>query len=435
MKRCKYFFRMICTALVICGSVSLIAKENNTITDENTFLNAKKYTVKILTRINYPFIEDKKMSAIGTGFLIDKERGLILTNAHVVGHSRSQVEVMFYGKTYHKATKLYVDPVLDLAIIKIPTNYISNDNKEASLDCDAKVYSGLPVGAYGHPWDLSFTSTRGIISGTPYIGYADWIQTDAPINSGNSGGPLIGLRSGKVIGISSASLASDKTEGLNFALPIKYACKVIALLKAGVDPSPPNLGVEFFETEDSKPLKVAEVFDENISNLKAGDIVKGIDGKDVAIKNPFNLIHYLRGANKKITLNVIRNSENINVDIKIVKREQILKRKGLYFSGMLIAPNKYSDRAKSGVSSAWLVHFIDSGSTAESKKIREWDMVLKIDGKPIGDFEDVYNYVKGKHLGNKKIILMLRRLSSGSHKLNDYHEVELSVKDEKIILG
>lgn len=425
---------MICTVLVLCGNVSLLAEENKTINDENTFSNAKKYTVKILTRINYPFIEDKKMSSIGTGFLIDKAQGLILTNAHVVGHSRSQVDVMFYGESYHSAKKVYVDPILDLAIIKIPTKYISKVNKEASLDCDAKVSSGLPVGAYGHPWDLSFTSTRGIISGTPYIGYADWIQTDAPINSGNSGGPLIGLRSGKVIGISSAKLSSKEAEGLNFALPIKYACKVVALLKADVDPSPPDLGVEFFETEDNMPLKVAEVFDKNISNLKAGDIVKGIVGNEAVIKNPFNLIHYLRGTKDKVTLNIIRKGKDLTVDIKLVKREQVLKRKGLYFSGMLIAPNKYSDRAKSGISSAWLVHFIDSGSTAESKKIKEWDMLLKIDGKPIGDFGEVYNYVKGKHLKNKKVRLMLRRLSNGSHKMNDYHEVFITIEDEKIIM-
>lgn len=433
MKKFRYVFSVFCSSLILTGSVNLSADEGVKTNDEKTFLNAKHYTVKIRTRIKYPFIEDSKTSSLGAGFLIDKSKGLIITNAHVVGHSRSQVSVMFYDGEYIKATKLYVDPVLDFAIIKIPTKHITNNIKEASLDCDSEVFSGQSVGAYGHPWDLSFTSTRGIISGTPYIGYADWIQTDAPINSGNSGGPLIGLRTGKVVGISSASLSGKDVEGLNFALPIKYACNVVDLHKAGVDPSPPNLGLEFFETRDNEPLKVAEVFDSEKSNLFPGDIVSGIVGKDVTIKNPFHLFHYLRGDIKKVTLKVIRNDKQIEVPISIVKMDKVLKRKGLYFSGMFIAPNKYSDRAKSGYSSAWLVHFIDTGSTAESEKIKEWDLLLKIDNKPIGDFDDVYEYIKGKHLDNKKVTLMLKRTSIGSHKMNDYHEVELLVEDEEII--
>ena len=401
--------------------------------DEVTFAEAAKYTVKILTRINYPFIEDSKLSSIGTGFLINREKGLILTNAHVVGRSRSQIKVMFKDKDYYKVKKLYVDPVLDLAIVQFPTKHIPKFAKEAKLDCDSSSNSGIPVGAYGHPWSLSFTATRGIISGTPYIGYADWIQTDAPINSGNSGGPLIGLKSGKVIGINSATLSKKETEGLNFALPIHYACKVIDLYNAGKNPSPVNLGVIFFETQDNKPLKVAEVVNSQLSELQFGDIIKGVKGELIEIKNPFHLMHALRGRTGTVKLIVLRNGQEKEINLSIKHMPNTLKRKGIYFSGMIMVPNHYPDSTLSGVGKAWLVHFVDSGSSAETESIEEWDLLLKMDNKPIGKFNDVFEHIKNKHTKDEEVTFVYKRLSAGNRKMTDFYEVSLPVEDEKII--
>ena len=401
--------------------------------DERTFSEAEKYTVKIRTRINYPFIEDSKMSSIGTGFVINRTEGIVLTNAHVIGRSRSQLKVKFKNNEYISAKKLYVDPVLDLAIIKLATKDMPKSAREAKMDCDTSMKSGVPVGAYGHPWNLSFTATRGIISGKPYLGDADWIQTDAPINSGNSGGPLIGLKTGNVVGISSATLSKKETEGLNFALPIRYACKIVDILLKGGDPSPADLGMIFFEVKDNKPLKVAEIYNANASEFKAGDIITGIVGETLKVKNPYHLYHYLRGKSGKVKLNILRDNKKEQVSLKINKYPNMLNRKGIYFSGLIFAPNHYSDNEVSGAKNSWLVHFVDSGSSAETERVAEWDLVYKIDNKPVGSFNEVYAYLKEKAVNNQETALMIKRMSSGKYKLNNYHEIKLLVEDEKII--
>ena len=97
-------FSLILLSLVATNSYAAQGSQ-----DEITFAEAEKYTVKIRTQINYPFYDDAKTSSIGTGFLINREKGLILTNAHVVGRSRSIVKVMFKSNKYYKAKKLYVD--------------------------------------------------------------------------------------------------------------------------------------------------------------------------------------------------------------------------------------------------------------------------------------------------------------------------------------
>ena len=401
--------------------------------DEMTFAEAAKYTVKIRTQINYPFYEDSKGSSIGTGFLISREKGLILTNAHVVGRSRSKIKVMFKNEDYFSAEKMYVDPVLDLAIIKYPVKHIPKEAKEAKLKCDTSTVSGLTVGAFGHPWNLSFTATRGIISGQPYLAYADWLQTDAPINAGNSGGPLISLNSGKVVGISSATLSKGETEGLNFALPIEYACKVIDLFNAGKDPSPMDLGVSFYERKGIKPLKVAKVINSKLSALKSGDIIQGVDGKKMKMMNPFHLMHALRGRSGKVTLNILRDDKEQDVSLTIRPLPNTLSRKGIYFSGMIMTQNTFVDKASSTYKDAWIVNFVDSGSTAEIERVEGWDVLLKLDNKQLGSFDDVYNYIKNKRVTGEDITLMVMRSSSGMRKNYDYHEFSFPVEDEKVI--
>jgi len=411
----------------------LTATSSYASSDEKTFAEAAKYTVKIRTQINYPFYQDGKGSSIGTGFLISREKGLILTNAHVVGRSKSKIKVMFKNEDYFSAKKMYVDPILDLAIIQYPVENIPKEAKEAKLKCDTSTVSGLTVGAFGHPWNLSFTATRGIISGQPYLGYADWIQTDAPINSGNSGGPLISLNSGKVVGISSATLSKGETEGLNFALPIEYACKVINLFNAGKDPSPMDIGVSFYERKGLKPLKVAKVLNSKLSDLKSGDVIQGVGGKKIKMMNPFHLMHALRGRSGKVTLNILRDDKEQDVSLTITPLPNTLNEKGIYFSGMIMTPNRMMDKTSSSFKDAWIVDFVDSGSTAESERVAGWDLLLKLDNKPLGSFDDVYKYIKHKRESGEDITLMIRRGSDGMRKNNDYYEFSFAVEDEKVI--
>ena len=115
------------------------------------------------------------------------------------------------------------------------------------------------MGAFGHPEDLRFTGTRGIISGFTARFGEDRLQTDAPINPGNSGGPLISLETGKVVGINTDQLTADKVQNANFAVLARQACHIVDLLRAGRDPTPPDLGVTYFVENDEPTLTVARL--------------------------------------------------------------------------------------------------------------------------------------------------------------------------------
>jgi serine protease DegQ len=191
---------------------------------EAVFKKAPAYTVQIRTVVEMPFVDDEKSSGLGSGFVVDAKRGWVMTNAHVAARSPSHIRIAFRGEEYRPASKVYVDPYLDLAILQL-----SDEQRgaltAAKLDCGAMPSMGHPVGAFGHPWGLYYTGTRGIVSGVTARFRGEMLQTDAPINGGNSGGPLISLETGKIVGINTSSIASSEDQNTNFAVPMKSCCR------------------------------------------------------------------------------------------------------------------------------------------------------------------------------------------------------------------
>jgi S1-C subfamily serine protease len=165
----------------------------------------------------------------GSGFVLNKD-GLILTNNHVIDNAQ-RVEVTLSNKKKYKATVLTVDKGHDLALIKISD---VPDLVPATLADSAGLIVGQRVYAIGNPFGLSGTMTRGIVSAIRSIRGADnnpiedAIQTDAAVNPGNSGGPLLNSR-GEVIGITTliASNGADQSSGIGFAIPINTAKAVL----------------------------------------------------------------------------------------------------------------------------------------------------------------------------------------------------------------
>ena len=127
---------------------------------------ADLYTIKILRVIDYPFGHKNKGTATGSGFWVNKEKGWFVTNAHVVGKSPSNLWAHCKDQGYRKAKKVFVDNHADLAVISMDPKEIPAGAKAAELDCRLDVPAGAAVIAYGHPWSVDFTATRGIISGT-----------------------------------------------------------------------------------------------------------------------------------------------------------------------------------------------------------------------------------------------------------------------------
>lgn len=200
--------------------------------------------------IEMPFSNEVDGAFTGTGFVVDVNQGWIVTNAHVAGRSPSRVEVAFRETDFFAVDKLYVDPHLDVAVLRAPTDRFPKAAISAPSECNNEPPIGHPVGAFGHPWSLSYTGTRGIISGSTFFAGSAWLQTDAPINNGNSGGPLISMQTGNLVGVNTARVADEDAENLNFAVPMKYLCRILALMRAGKDPSPPRLPISFLDYND-----------------------------------------------------------------------------------------------------------------------------------------------------------------------------------------
>jgi S1-C subfamily serine protease len=186
---------------------------------------------------------DRMTTSIGSGFIIGKD-GLILTNSHLV-FGRQTISVTLDDGQMVQAELVGVDPILDLALLRIPVS--AKGLSLATLGDSGKVEIGEEVMAIGNPFGLEQTLTVGVISGinrtlptAPMSLRLPLIQTDAAINPGNSGGPLVN-RCGEVIGINTAMLGL--AENIGFAVPINVATQVIPQLQKKGRVIRPWLGV------------------------------------------------------------------------------------------------------------------------------------------------------------------------------------------------
>lgn len=265
-------------------------------TPEQVLDDAAHYTVKIEVLSRIGLNQDSGGSGSGTGFLIDKKRGWIVTNAHVSTRSPSSIKVSFKDEDKVVARRIHVDPFIDVAILQIDPAEIPAVAKEAQLDCNQNSQSGSSVFAYGHPWGLSFTASRGIVSGMSWFYPSRLIQTDAAINSGNSGGPLINIVTGKVIGINSSTYKDPDDENataVGLAEPIRPVCRIVDLLKRKVDTRLRLLPAALATSGDDLRPRVAYLY-ENPSSFMPGDIIVSVNGSDT-IKDLPDLADHLRG--------------------------------------------------------------------------------------------------------------------------------------------
>ncbi|UCD10364.1 MAG: trypsin-like peptidase domain-containing protein [Nitrospinaceae bacterium] len=421
--------------ILLSGLLLLIFSSPAHAQDEQIFKDALRYTVKIETRVEIPFDGDKKGFSTGAGFLLDENLGWIMTNAHVVTRSPSHISVAFYGQRSQPAEKVYVDPYLDVAILRIPPSGVGAEARSAAPDCDGFPEIGHSIGAFGHPWKFSFTGTRGIISGmTSRLG-GELLQTDAPINPGNSGGPLISMRTGKVVGMNTATLDNDEDQNTNFAEPMRYLCRVFELLKEGRDPSPPDLTVMFKEDlEDRRQLVVAKSYlGPDLLPLREDDRILGIEGYDGPIENEGQLIHALRGRLDNAAIKVLRHGKPLLVAGRLNPAPLITKRKGVFVSGILLAPVQYRDRSELGHSLR--VSYIEPGSIGESRHIRAWDRVLEVDDQPVASLEQLHEHLRFAHDQQRRVLLKIRNVSSRRDRIYNYKDIYLEVEDLQFLGG
>ena len=267
---------------------------------------------------------ERKASSLGSGFIIDT-KGTVITNNHVISGA-DDILVRVADKEF-KAKVIGADPYMDIAVLKMETR---DQFKPVSFGDSDKARVGDWAVAIGNPFGLGGTVTAGIISARNrdinLTRYDDFIQTDASINQGNSGGPLFNLK-GEVIGINTAIIAPGQSGsiGIGFAIPANAASNVIdQLIKFG-ETKRGWLGVriqevtkEIAEVEKLKKPQgalVASVGQNSRADkagIKAGDIILNFDGKKIDTMRTLPKVVASTGVGKSVELKIWRNKRLIS---------------------------------------------------------------------------------------------------------------------------
>jgi len=279
----------------------------------------------VFSPLTGPTMED---NSIGTGFIVEAG-GLVLTNKHVVSATNARYHVILKDGTDCEVQEIHRDPFVDLAILKINASGLPT----VTLGDSSALKVGQTAVAIGNALGkFSNTVTVGVISGigrgitaSSGLGQSevldDVIQTDAALNPGNSGGPLLNL-SGEVIGINVATTSG--AENIGFSIPINAVKTVLADFKVKGKIVRPFLGVEYvIVTEDISVLRklpqgafIQRVVDGTPAaeaGLKAGDIITKIDGQDINEKNTLAAVIRRHQMGDKLKLTIDRNDKQLEL--------------------------------------------------------------------------------------------------------------------------
>ena len=276
--------------------------------------------------------QTRKSAALGSGFIIDK-KGIVITNNHVI-QDAEDIVVRVGGDKEYKATIIGADPLSDIAVLQIDSKEKFIPVKFGNSD---KARIGDWVIAIGNPFGLGGTVTAGIISArNRSIGlsrYEDYIQTDASINSGNSGGPLFDMN-GDVIGINTAILGKGGSIGIGFSIPSNNAQKVVNQLIEFGETKRGWLGVriqvvtkeiaEIEKLDEPRGALVASVADGSPSDkagIQAGDIILEFNGVKIDEMKELPIIVAQTEVGKTVDVKIWRNKKEIIKKIKLGRLE------------------------------------------------------------------------------------------------------------------
>lgn len=314
-----------------------VEKDSNSTSERSIIEDASKSVVGISKLENSGiafYADDKNLIGVGSGVLIS-ENGYILTNEHVAGSKYSNVYVTLENGAKYNSNVIWSDTSLDLAIIKIPGenfNYLNLGDSD-------RIFLGENVYAIGNPIGAEFqrTVTKGIISGKnrtikivendKEMYMEDLIQTDATINNGNSGGPLIN-DNGELLGINTVKISG--VDGIGFSIPINIIKPLLELLEKDGNIPESYLGIYAFDKEVIPYLKSDLKFDKGIyvvsidnqeslsgGNIMVGDIIEKVDGIEVNKMNELRKIIYTKKPGELVKLEINRNGQHIEIESKI----------------------------------------------------------------------------------------------------------------------
>ncbi len=396
-----------------------------------------------LPKGDHPDVTPRKATSLGSGFIIDPS-GYIVTNNHVVADA-DEITVILHDNTNLKAKVIGRDTKTDIALLRVRTDKPLVAVNWGDSDV-ARV--GDWVLAIGNPFGLGGSVTAGILSARQRDinsgPYDDFLQTDAPINRGNSGGPMFNM-DGQVIGINTAIYSpSGGSIGIGFAIPSALAKEVVSELKGEADHTVHRgwLGVRIQAVTDEiaeslglnkeRGALVASVSDKGpaqAAGIEPGDVILDFDGKDVSDMRRLPRLVAETPVNKTVPVTVWRKRAETTVQVKVgrleesdqqlastqgtpnktAKRESsLVKTLGLTLSG--ITPelkDKYSlgDDAKGVV-----VVEVAKDSSAAGKGFHPGDVIMEAAQEEVKNPEDLATKIdEAKKSGRKSILLLVQR--------------------------
>ena len=383
---------------------------------------------------------DRKVSSLGSGFVVDGKEGLIATNNHVI-EGADEIIINF-----HDGSKLKVDKVVgrdtkaDLALLKVTPVKPLTDVKFGS---SGTMKVGDWVMAIGNPFGLGGTVTAGIISAKQRDinsgPYDDFLQTDAAINKGNSGGPLFNM-SGEVIGINTAIISpTGGSIGIGFAVPSDTVTNVIAQLKEFGEVRRGWLGVkiqtigediaESFGVPENTGALVAGITPDSPaskSGLETGDVIMKFDGKDVTTMRGLPKLVAQAPIGKSVEVEVMRQREKKTLSVMIGRLDEEDDKMALSSEkkekeepkpdvtsvlGLKVMPLTDELRQQFGFDQklkGLIVTEIDADSPAATKNLRVGDVIVEAQQEEVTTAASLSATIdKVKKTGSKTIILLV----------------------------
>jgi serine protease Do len=369
--------------------------------------------------------KDFKQQSLGTGFIIDKD-GFILTNNHVV-EKADEIKVKLSDEREMIAKVIGRDPKTDIALIKVDSDKPFTPLLMGDSD---RLDVGEWVVAIGNPFGLGNTVTAGIVSAKyRHLGagsYDNFIQTDASINPGNSGGPLLNT-SGEVIGINTAIFSqSGGSIGIGFAIPINMAKDLLPQLKRGkvvrgwlgvmIQKITPELK-EKLDLKDDKGALVADVSGGGPAakaGIQRGDVIVAFDGKPVKDSTELPYMVGSTAVGKSVAVDLLRKGQKKTLQVKIgeLKEEKETEaasetKPRLGMTVEEITPDIMKNYRLSE-SSGLVVVDVESGSPAAEAGLKEGDVILEVDQKPVKALDEFNQKMESYKQGDTSLLLVKR---------------------------
>ncbi|MFC1683104.1 trypsin-like peptidase domain-containing protein [Candidatus Zixiibacteriota bacterium] len=353
--------------------------------------------------------------SLGSGVIIDRQ-GHILTNNHVV-QGAEEIKVRLSDDRVFQATVIGLDQETDVALIKLQIEELLPASEVAAMGSSEDIQVGDWAIAVGNPFGLDRTVTVGVISakgrtnldivgGTP--AYQNFIQTDASINFGNSGGPLVNIR-GEVIGINTA--INVQGQGIGFAIPIDMAKKIADELRTRGKVIRGYLGMlpqeishdmaEALELSSTVGVLVGEVSQGTPAErggLKVGDVIVEFDGQEVKTVSQFRLMVADKSPGKDVRIVIVREGQRKALTITLGDREEYLDiasavepdEKGSAWLGMEVQEidEEIARKLELDQDQGVVVTRVEMGSPADDAGILMGDVILKINLQDVGDLAE-----------------------------------------------